>query len=76
MKQQKEKSWGTLLNSQHYGGRKVCCEFKMKSTCTTKKKGRLVLVEWKWCDELSKDNFKHKFYTTHNLWEEAPLSSL
>jgi len=48
----------------------------MKSTCTTKKKGRLVQVECKWCDELSKDNFKHKLYMAHNLWEEAPLPSL
>jgi len=35
-------------------------EFKMLSTCTTKKKRRLVQVEWKWCGGLSKDNFKHK----------------
>jgi hypothetical protein len=33
-------------------------------------------VEWKSCDRLSKDNLKHKFYTTHNLWEEAPPPSL
>jgi hypothetical protein len=36
-------------------------EFKMKSTCTTKKIGWLVQVEWKWCSGLDKDNFKHKF---------------
>jgi len=33
-------------------------------------------VEWKWCDRFSKENFKHKFYTTHNLWEEVPLPFL
>jgi hypothetical protein len=33
-------------------------------------------VERKWCDGLSKDNFKHKFYAIHNLWEEAPFPSL
>jgi len=32
-------------------------------------------IEQKWCDGLSKDNLKHKFYTTRNLWEEAPLLS-
>jgi hypothetical protein len=32
-------------------------------------------VERKWCDGFSKDNFKHKFYMTRNLWEEAPLPS-
>jgi hypothetical protein len=51
-------------------------EFKMKSTCTTKKKRWLVQVEWKSCDGLSRGNFKHKFYTTHNLRKEAPLPSL
>ncbi len=33
-------------------------------------------VEWKWCNELSSDNLKHKLYTAHNFWEEAPLPSL
>jgi hypothetical protein len=33
-------------------------------------------IEWKWCDEFSKDNLKHKLYMAHNLWEEAPLPSL
>jgi hypothetical protein len=33
-------------------------------------------VEWKWCNKLSKDNLKHKFYTAHNLWEEVTLPSL
>ncbi len=33
-------------------------------------------VEWKWCNGLNRDNFMHKFYTTHNLWEEAPFPSL
>jgi len=81
----KRKSWGTLLNSQHFGGRRACWsskmglgwthkqELKMMSTCTTKKRRRLMQVEWKWCDEFSRDNFKHKFYTTHNHWAEAPL---
>jgi hypothetical protein len=35
-----------------------------------------VQVEWKWCDELSRDNLKHKFYMAHNLEKEASLSSL
>jgi hypothetical protein len=48
-------------------------KFKMKSMCTTKKRRQ---VEWKWCDKFSKDNFKHMFYMTRNLWEEAPLPSL
>jgi len=30
----------------------------MKSTYTTKEKGRLVQVERKWCDEFNRDNFK------------------
>jgi hypothetical protein len=51
-------------------------EFKMKSTYTTKKRRWLVQVEWKWCGEFNKDNLNHKFYTAHNLWEEASLSSL
>jgi hypothetical protein len=33
-------------------------------------------VECKWCDKFNKDNLKQKFYTAHNLWEEAPLPSL
>ncbi len=33
-------------------------------------------VEWKWCDKFNNDNFKHKLYTTHNLWENAPFPSL
>jgi hypothetical protein len=51
-------------------------EFKMKSTCTTKERRQLVQIEFKWCDELNRDNFKHKFYTAYNLWEEAPFPSL
>jgi hypothetical protein len=51
-------------------------EFKMKSTYTTKEKMQFVQVEHKWCDRLNRDNFKHKFYTTCNLWEEAQLPSL
>jgi hypothetical protein len=51
-------------------------EFKMRSTCITKKRGQLMQVEWKWCDGLNKDNLKNKLYTTCNLWEEAPLPSL
>jgi hypothetical protein len=48
----------------------------MKSTYTTKKRGQLVQVEWKWCSKLNKDNLKDKLYTTRNLLEEAPLHSL
>jgi hypothetical protein len=48
----------------------------MRSTYITKKKRRLVQVEWKCDNGLSKDNFKHKLYLAHNLWEEAPLPSL
>ncbi len=51
-------------------------KFKMGLTCTTKRKGRLVQIEWKWCDGLNRDNLKHKFYTAGNLWKEAPLPSL
>jgi hypothetical protein len=40
------------------------------------KRGRLIQVEWKWSNGLSRDNLKHKFYTTRNLWEEAPLPFL
>jgi hypothetical protein len=50
--------------------------FKMKSTCTTKKRGQLMQIEWKWCDRLSRDDLKHKLYIAHNLWEEAPFPSL
>jgi len=51
-------------------------EFKMRSTYIIKEKRQLLQVKWKWCSELSKDNFKHKIYKTHNLWEETPLPSL
>jgi hypothetical protein len=51
-------------------------KFKMKSTYTTKERRELMPIEHKWCGELSKDNFKHKFYMACNLWEEAPLPSL
>jgi hypothetical protein len=83
----KKKNWGTILNLQHLEGRRVCWssemglkrthkqEFKMRSTCTTKKTKQLMEVKWKWCSGFNK-NFKHKFYTTHNLWEEAPFRSL
>ncbi len=85
---EKEKSWGTLFNSQYFKGRGACWnygmglgqihkqEFKMGSTYICKKRKRLVQIEWKWYGELSKDNLKHKLYTAHNLWEEAPLPSL
>jgi hypothetical protein len=42
-------------------------KFKMKSTCTTKKRGRLVQIECKWCNEFNKNNLKHKLCTTHTL---------
>jgi hypothetical protein len=45
----------------------------MKSTYTTKEKGRLMQIECKWCDEFSKGNFKHKLYMACNLQEEAPF---
>ncbi len=85
---EEEESWGMFPNSKHFRGRRMCLssrmglgwthkrEFKMRSTCTTKKRGKLVQVEWKWCDGRNRDNFKHKLYITYNLWEEAPLSSL
>ncbi len=38
-------------------------EFKMRLTCTTKKIGQLMQVEWKWCGGFSRDNLKHKLYT-------------
>jgi hypothetical protein len=50
-------------------------EFKMRSTCTTKKIRQLVQAEWKWHDGLSKDNFKHKLHMARNLWKEPPLLS-
>jgi hypothetical protein len=51
-------------------------KFKMKSTCTTKDRKQSVQIERKWCGGLNRDNFKHKLYMTHHLWEEAPLPSL
>jgi hypothetical protein len=36
-------------------------KFKMRSTYTTKKRGRLMQVEWKWCNGFNRDNLKHKF---------------
>jgi hypothetical protein len=33
----------------------------MKSICITKKRRRLMQVEWKWCDKLNRDNLKHNF---------------
>jgi hypothetical protein len=35
-------------------------EFKMRLICTTKRRGKWVQVEWKWCDGLNRDNLKHK----------------
>jgi hypothetical protein len=49
---------------------------KTSSTCITKKRGRLMQVEWMWCSELSRNNLKHKLYLACNLWEEAPHPSL
>ncbi len=54
----KAQRW-TKMNSQ--------TKFKIKSTCTTKKRKQLVQVECKWCNILSKNNLKHKLYTAHNL---------
>jgi hypothetical protein len=34
-------------------------EFKVGSTYITKKIKQLIHVEWKWCDELIKDNLSH-----------------
>jgi len=51
-------------------------EFKMRSTYTTKKRGRLLQVKLKWCGEFSRDNLKHKIYTALNLWKETPFPSL
>jgi hypothetical protein len=48
----------------------------MKSTCITKERKWLMQVECKWCSALKKDNFKHKLYTAHKFWEDAPLPSL
>jgi hypothetical protein len=33
-------------------------------------------IEWKRCGGFNRDNFNHKFYMAHNLWEEAPLPFL
>ncbi len=33
----------------------------MKSTCTIKKKGQLVQVEWKWCDEFNRTTLNTSF---------------
>jgi hypothetical protein len=49
--------------------------FMMILTHTIKKR-RLVQIEWKWCNELNKDNLKHKLHMARNHWEEAPLPSL
>ncbi len=58
---EKENSWGTLLNSQYFKGKGAGWssgmgleqihkrKFKMRSTYTIKKIGRLMQVEWKWC---------------------------
>jgi hypothetical protein len=51
-------------------------EFKIKSTFTVEKIDQLMQIKCKWCNGFSKNNFKHKFYTTCNFWEEAPLPSL
>jgi hypothetical protein len=70
------------------GVKDACWSFKMRIKTNSQVKvqdeinlhnqerRRLVQVEWKWYGELSRANFKHKLYTTHNLWEEAPLASL
>jgi hypothetical protein len=84
-----KKNQNMFLNLQHFWGKRGTCwsfrmgverthkqEFKMKSTCTTKEKGRLVQVKHKWCGGLSRNNLKNKFYKAYNLWEKAPLPSL
>ncbi len=65
---EEEESWGMLFNLKDFRGRRACWsfemglgwthkrEFKMKSTCTTKKKKQLMQVEWKWCDAFNKYN--------------------
>jgi hypothetical protein len=83
----KRRKLGTILNSQHFKGRKVHYSFGMgfepthkqefkKSTYKTKEKGQLGQVKWKWCNGLNRDNLKHKLYTARNLLEEAPHPSL
>jgi hypothetical protein len=69
------------------GVRGACWSFKMGTKTNSQVKvqdeinlhnqerGKLVQIEWKWCDELSRDNLKHKLYMARNLWEEAPLAS-
>jgi hypothetical protein len=44
-------------------------KFKMKSIYKTKKRRRLMQVEHKWCGKLSRDNLKHKLYTTRKLFK-------
>jgi hypothetical protein len=85
---EKEKNRGTFVGLQHFWGKRACWsfemglrwihkkKFKMKSTCTTKEKRRLLQIKRKWCTRLNSINFNHKFYMTHNLWEETPLPSL
>ncbi len=88
VKQRKKKNQGMLFNSLHFKGKRACLSFgmglgrihkqelKMKSTCKTKERRRLMHIECKWYGRLSDDNFKHKFHMAYNLWEEAPLLSL
>jgi hypothetical protein len=54
---------GTRMNSQA----KVQDEIYLHN----QKRRWLMQVEWKWWNELSGDNLKHKLHTTRNLWEEA-----
>ncbi len=44
-------------------------KFKMKLIYKTKKRRRLMQVERKWCGKLSRDNLKHKLYTTRKLFK-------
>jgi len=87
MKQWKKKRVG-VSSLTHNMGRKACWsskmgleqihrrEFKIRSTCTTKKRKQLMQIKWKWCGGLGTNNFKHKLYIAFNLWEEAPFPSL
>jgi hypothetical protein len=59
---------GTKMNSQ--------MRIQDEINLYNQQKRHVMQVEWKWYNGLSRDNLKHKLYTTCNFWEEAPLPFL
>ncbi len=79
--EEKNGSWGTLPNSQHFGsswgvlelqdGTRTNSQARVQNDINLHNQEKRVVsasqmkVMWR----INKDNFKHKIHTAHNLWE-------